>query len=73
MNRRKLVQTLALGAGCSSAAQAQEPAITPTILRDTAAAHGIALSEDRLRVLQPVLERRIPQRSTMGIVMFGCG
>ena len=61
VSRRRLFQSLALTAGCSAAAEGAEPAITLDVLRDVSAAHGTNLSDDRLRVVKPVLEHRLPQ------------
>jgi hypothetical protein len=46
VSRRRMFQTLAAG-GLASAD-----------LRDVATAHGAALTEERLKILEPVLERR---------------
>jgi hypothetical protein len=37
------------------------PSLSLEAIRNIAAAHGLNLSDERLRVLQPVLERRLPQ------------
>jgi len=55
------LQSLALTAGGSSAAEGAEPAVTLDVLRNVSAAHGTNLSDDRLRVVKPVLERFLPQ------------
>ena len=60
VSRRRLLQSLALG-GCSTAAAGAESAITLDVLRDVAAVHGTNLSDDRLRVVKPVLERHLSQ------------
>lgn len=59
--RRQLFQQSLVLAGGYSAADGAEPAITLDALRKVSAAHGISLSDDRLRVLKPVLEHRLPQ------------
>ena len=61
VNRRRLLQSLALTGGYSAAAEGAEPAIALEVLRNVSAVHGTNLSDDRLRVVQPVLERRLPQ------------
>ena len=61
VSRRRLFQSLALIGGCSTAAEGAEPSITLEVLRDVSAAHGTNLSDDRLRVVKPVLEHRLPQ------------
>ena len=47
VSRRRMFQALAAG-GVASAGD----------LRDVATAHGAALTEERLKILEPVLERR---------------
>ena len=61
VSRRRLFQSLALIGGSGTAAEGAEPPITLEILRDVSAAHGTNLSDDRLRVVKPVLEHRLPQ------------
>jgi hypothetical protein len=56
LNRRRLFQYAVLTGGYSTAANGAEPAITPAILRDVSTLHGANLTDDRLRVLRPVLE-----------------
>jgi hypothetical protein len=65
VSRRRLFQSLALTVGCSTPVQPAEPAISLDVLRNVSAAHGINLSDDRLRVVQPVLEQRAPQLQTL--------
>ena len=59
VSRRRLFQSLAL-AGVSGA-DAAEDSIPLDVIRDVSAAHGANLSDDRLRVLKPVLESRRAQ------------
>ena len=61
VSRRRLLQSLALSGGSSTAVAGAEPAITLDALRNVSAAHGTNLSDDRLRVARPVLERRLPE------------
>lgn len=61
VSRRRLLQSLALTAGSSTAAEGAEPTIALEALRNVSAAHGANLRDDRLRVVQPVLERRVAQ------------
>ena len=61
ISRRRLFRSLALAAGCTPTVQGAETAITLDTLRNVSVAHGTNLSDERLRVLKPVLERRIPQ------------
>ena len=62
ITRRTLFQSFTLAAASTPASQSAEPTtITLDLLRNVATAHGTNLSDERLRVLKPVLERRIPQ------------
>ena len=61
VSRRRLLQSLALTGVGNSAAAGAEPALALEVLRNVSAAHGTNLSDDRLRVVKPVLERRLPQ------------
>lgn len=54
-SRRRLLQSMALSLGAAPAA-AQSPDLTT--LRAVSAAHGLPLTDDRLRALAPVLARR---------------
>ena len=58
VSRRQLVQSLALTGAYGAVADGAEPAITLDVLRNVSAAHGTSLSDDRLRVVKPVLESR---------------
>ena len=55
------MQSLAVAGGYCPAAEAAEPASALDALRHVSAAHGTNLSDDRLRVIQPVLEHRLPR------------
>jgi len=60
VSRRRLFQSLALASGCGTAAEAAaESDVALDALRNVSAAHGMNLSDDRLRVLKPVLEQRV--------------
>jgi hypothetical protein len=61
VSRRKLFGALAFTAGCGPAVEAAESGIPLDVLRNVAWAHGIDLSDDRLRVIKPVLEHRQAQ------------
>ena len=65
VSRRRLFQSLAITAGYGVAAEGAEPAITLDVLRDVSAVHGTNLSDDRLRVVKPVLEHNLPQLQTL--------
>jgi hypothetical protein len=60
VSRRRLFQSLAV-AGGSSVAEGAEPPSALEALRNVSAAHGTSLTDDRLRVVKPVLENRLPQ------------
>ena len=59
VSRRRLVQSLALTGACSRLAEGAEPPVTVEALRNVSAVHGSNLSEDRLRVVAPVLQNRL--------------
>ena len=59
ITRRRLVHSLALAGGYKTTAEGAEPRITVDVLRDMSAVHGTNLSDDRLRVLAPVLKNRL--------------
>jgi hypothetical protein len=61
VSRRQLFGCLALTAGCNTVVKGAEPATSLDALRTVSAANGINLSDDRLRVLKPVLEQRLTQ------------
>ena len=61
VSRRRLIQSLALTGGYGTAARGAEPTITLDVLRNVSATHGASLSDDRLRVVKPVLEHRLPE------------
>ncbi len=64
VSRRRLMQSLVLTGAGSSGMEAADPAIELDALRIVSAAHGTRLSDDRLRVVKPVLEQRLPQLRT---------
>jgi hypothetical protein len=59
INRRRLIQSFALTGACNRLVEGAEPAITVEVLRNVSAVHGSNLSDDRLRVVAPVLKSRI--------------
>ena len=61
ISRRRFIPSLALTVGCTRTAEAAAPAINLDALRNVSTAHGTNLSDDRLRVVKPVLEQRLPQ------------
>jgi hypothetical protein len=65
ISRRQLVQSLALTGGYTTAVDGAEPTITVDVLRNVSVAHGSNLSDDRLRVLAPVLKNRLTRVQTL--------
>ena len=61
IDRRRLFQSLALTVCYSKAGKGAEPEITLNVLRDVSTLYGTNLSDDRLRVVKPVLEQRLSQ------------
>ena len=59
VSRRRLVQSLALTGACNRLVEGAEPPLTVEALRNVSSAHGSNLSEDRLRVIAPVLQNRL--------------
>ena len=61
VSRRRLLQSVALTSGCGTAAEAAESTTSLDALRSVSTAHGTNFTDDRLRVVVPVLEGRRPQ------------
>jgi hypothetical protein len=61
VSRRRLLKSMALAAGSGTAVEAAEPSSGIDAIRNVSAAHGTNLTDDRLRVVQPVLEQRLSQ------------
>jgi len=61
VSRRRLFRSLALTGACGTVAEGAEADIGLDVLRSVSAAHGANFSDDRLRVVKPVLEHRLPQ------------
>jgi hypothetical protein len=61
VSRRRLLKSAALAVGSRGAVEAAEPNSGIDAIRDVSAAHGMSLTDDRLRVVKPVLEQRLPQ------------
>lgn len=59
VSRRQLVQSLALTGAYASSVEAAAPPITVDVLRNVSAVHGSNLSDDRLRVVAPVIKNRL--------------
>lgn len=60
-DRRRVLQSLALTVGVIPSVEGAEPAVTLDALRNASAAIGTNLGDDRLRVIRPALEQRLPQ------------
>jgi hypothetical protein len=58
VNRRRLFQSLALASQYHPVLGGAELASNVDILRCVSAAHGSNLSEDRLRIVEPVIKQR---------------
>ena len=58
VSRRRLVQALALGGAHNTVVGAAESTITVEALRNVSTVNGTNLSDDRLRVVAPVLKNR---------------
>lgn len=65
VNRRRLLQSLALGAAPQSSPPPQPAPPSFEALRHVAAAHGADLSAERLRAIQPAVELRLQQLETL--------
>ncbi len=61
VSRRRLLQSVALTSGCGVSAEAAESTTALDVLRNVSAAHGTNFTDDRLRILAPVLEGRRTQ------------
>lgn len=59
LSRRQLVQSLALTGACNRLVEGAEPQITVEVLRNVSVVHGCNLSDDRLRVVAPVIKNRL--------------
>ncbi len=59
--RRRLLKTLTLAGGFGTTTQAQERKLTVEALREVSRVHGTNLSDARLQVIQPALERRLSE------------
>ena len=61
VSRRRLFQSLALTAQYSAAVEGAETTVSLDTLRHVSEFHGTNLSDDRLQVVQPVLEHRLAE------------
>jgi len=65
VSRRRLLASLALTSDLSASAQSLSPDAGLDALRHVADSSGTHLSDDRLKILKPVLERRQAQLRTL--------
>jgi len=65
VSRRRLVQSLALTGACNRMAHGAEPPTNLEALRNVSALNGSSLSDDRLRVVAPVLRNRLARLQTL--------
>jgi hypothetical protein len=63
--RRRLLQAVVLAGGAGGAADAQVSEPGTDALRNVSTFHGVSLSDERLGVLKPVLDRRLTQLRTI--------
>jgi len=61
VSRRRLFQSIALAGATSIETEAAGTAISLDALRSISTANGTNLNDERLRIVQPVLESRLPQ------------
>jgi len=61
VSRRRLFQSIALAGATSIETEAAGTVLSLDTLRHISIANGTNLSDERLRVVQPVLESRLPQ------------
>jgi hypothetical protein len=60
-DRRRLLGAFACAGGFRRTANAQETGITIDVLRGAATVHGNKLSDARLEIIKPALERRLSE------------
>lgn len=58
VSRRRLFKTVAFTVAFGPPAKGADPALSLEVLRNASTLNGTNLSDDRLRILQPVLEQR---------------
>ena len=64
ISRRRLVQSLALTGASNRVVEGAQP-ITVDVLRSASAATATTLSDDRLRIVAPVLNSRLARLQTL--------
>ena len=65
VSRRRLFKTVALTAAFGAPAKGADPALSLEVLRNVSAMYGTNLSDDRLRILKPVLDQRQGQLQSL--------
>jgi hypothetical protein len=68
ISRRRLFKTVALTTAFGAPAKGADPTLSLEVLRDVSTMNETNLNDDRLRILQPVLEQR--QRQLQGLRAF---
>ncbi|HEY3838567.1 MAG TPA: hypothetical protein VGL72_18435 [Bryobacteraceae bacterium] len=61
ISRRQIIYSTVLAAGGGACAEAAGSTVGLSVLRDAARLNGARLHDDRLRVIQPVIEQRQPR------------
>lgn len=65
VSRRRIFRSIALSGGACAVGQGQAVDASSDAVRQVAVAHGVNLSDDRLRILKPVLVNRKLQLQTL--------
>ena len=60
ISRRRMINLAALTVGAGTPAAGADSGISLSALRNASAVNGLHLSDDRLGLLKPVLEQRMP-------------
>ena len=61
LSRRQAIRSVALGVGASAPLPGADTAVSLGALRSASSLNGVALDDQQLRVVQPVIEQRRPQ------------
>ncbi len=61
IRRRRVLQGLALASAFQRAMHSEGPEISHEVLKDVSRFHGMALSDTRLNIIRPALERRLSE------------
>ena len=65
VSRRRIFRSIALSSGTCAVGQGQAVDASSEALRQVAVAHGVNLSDDRLRIIKPVFANRKLQLQTL--------